>query len=62
MKRNARIDEAMLELNCSRRTIYRLLADGELVAFKIRGTLRITLESIAEYQRRQISKYALRNG
>ena len=49
-------------LGSSARTVYRLIGDGELTAFKVRGSLRIPEESLEDYQRRQILKYAEENG
>lgn len=62
MKRNLTIKTTADLLGSSTRTIYRLVADGELTAFKVRGALRIPEESLDEYQRRQILKYAEENG
>lgn len=33
-------------LACTRQTIYRLLRDGELDSFKVRGARRVSMESI----------------
>jgi excisionase family DNA binding protein len=46
-------DEAARLLRCSRQTVYRLLGDGELQSFKIRGSRRVLTQSIADYVRRQ---------
>jgi excisionase family DNA binding protein len=62
MKRNLTPREAATELNCSIRSIYRLVADGELAAFNIRTCLRITSESLDQYRKRQILKFQLDNG
>ena len=57
-----RVDQAAKALNCSRRTIYRLITDCEIDALKIRKTLRITHESVDLFIRRQISAYQEDNG
>jgi len=62
LKRNLRINEVMILLSCSRSTIYRLVADGEIVAFKNRGNLLITIESLELYRDRQILKFQEENG
>jgi excisionase family DNA binding protein len=62
MRRNLTLKTAAYLLGSSTRTVYRLISDGELSAFKVRGGLRIPEESLEEYQRRQILKYAEENG
>ena len=62
MNRNLTLKTTAALLGSSIRTIYRLIADGELTAFKVRGTLRIPEESLEEYRRRQILKYTEENG
>jgi len=49
-------------LGCSVRTLYRLIAENELVALKVRGGLRITAESVEMYCRRQILRYIEEDG
>jgi excisionase family DNA binding protein len=51
------IESAAEILSCSARTIYRLLAEAEIIAFRLRGRLRITEASLDAYQRRQIAKF-----
>ena len=62
MKKNLTIKMVADSLGTSERTIYRMISDGELVAFKVRGCLRITEESLDAYRYRQISKYQIDNG
>ncbi len=64
MKKNRllNVQQAGKLLNVSPRTIYRLVADGQFVVLKVKGSLRITDYSLNEYINRQISKYALENG
>ena len=57
MKRNLRIDEAAELLSCSRSTIYRMIEEGQLSAFRIRTALRVPLESIEEFRSRQILQH-----
>lgn len=44
------------------KTAYRMVAEGEIVAFKCRGCLRITEESLDQYRNRQILVYQEENG
>ena len=46
-------------LAVSKRTIYRLAADGHLVAMNVRGSLRIRVDSVFKYEHKQIQLYAL---
>ena len=55
--RYLRIDQAADYLNCSIRTVYRLISDGELEAFRLKSSLRITKESINEYVTRKIKDF-----
>lgn len=57
LKRNLRIDEVASILNASRRTVYRLVAEGDLQAFKVRNSLRIPREDLEAYMNRQIKKF-----
>jgi excisionase family DNA binding protein len=61
LKRNLRIYEVMNFLSCSRSTIYRLIADGEIIAFKNRGSLLVVTESLEDYRTRQILKFQEEN-
>jgi excisionase family DNA binding protein len=62
MKRNLTLKQTATILETSVRTVYRLISDGELVAFKVRGSKRITEESLESYRERQINKYISENG
>jgi excisionase family DNA binding protein len=57
-----RPDQAAERLNVSTRSVYRLLAEGQLTGCKIRGCLRVRESSVDDYIRRQIALYALENG
>jgi excisionase family DNA binding protein len=57
-----RVDEVAVILNCSRRSVYRLIGDCELSALKIRSGLRISADSVDCYIKRQISIYQENNG
>lgn len=60
-KKNLRVDEVGDEMNISRSTVYRLIADGHLTAFRLRpnGDLRITRESLDKYISHRIMRYRL---
>jgi excisionase family DNA binding protein len=62
MTRNLSLKVVADLLGCSTRTIYRLVADGELTAFKVRGCLRIPEEALEAYRRREILRYSEENG
>jgi excisionase family DNA binding protein len=66
MKRNLTIREAAEFIGCSTVTVRRLINDGELLAFplrgQVRGGLRVVRESIEAYERRQAEGYHARNG
>ena len=77
MKENLRVDEAMKTnnfkklyrvdevadiLNCSSRSVYRLISDGELRAFRIRSSLRVSREGLDLFIRRQIQKFQEEEG
>ena len=55
--RYLRIDQTAEYLNCSIRTVYRLISDGELEAFRLKSSLRITRDSINEYVTRKIKDF-----
>ena len=40
------VDDAAKKLNCHRASVYRMIADGKLVAYTIGRARRITTESI----------------
>ena len=48
-KENLRIDETAEFLNCSKRTVYRLIEEGSLHCFKIRNSLRIPADEVKKY-------------
>ena len=58
MTKNLTLKTVAELLGCSKRTVYRLIADAELRAFKVRGSLRVPEESLEEYRARQIAKLA----
>lgn len=62
MKKYLRIDEVALHLGTSKRTIYRLIEEGELIGFKVRGSLRVPFSEIERYTKKQIRIYQEENG
>ena len=48
-------------LATSRASVYRLIAEGELEALKVRGGLRVTESSIEAYVRKQILRFQEEN-
>ena len=58
MTKNLTLKTVAELLGCSRRTVYRLICEGEITAFKCRGSLRVPEDSLEEYRRRQIAKFA----
>lgn len=62
--RNLRVDQVAGEtfLNCTPRTVYRLIAEGQLVAFRVRSSLRVTEASVQAYLKRQIAIFQEDNG
>ena len=59
MKNLLRPDEAAGRLNISKRSVYRLVAEGQLVGLYVRSVLRIQADSIDGYVKRQIMRYKL---
>lgn len=58
MKKNLRVDQVADVLQCSIRSIYRLIKDGELDGtFKMRNSLRIPIQAVEAYIRRQRLKF-----
>lgn len=57
-KRLLRIDQVMELLQCSRSTIYRLLADRQFEAMRVGAGLRITEASLIRYQEKSILEFA----
>ena len=49
-------------LNCSQRTVYRLLSDGQLEGGKVKGAIRIVPDSVDRYIERIVSAFQLENG
>ena len=62
MKKSFTVNAAAQMLSVSSKTIYRMIADGQIVAFKCRGCLRVTEESLEAYQRQQILIFQEENG
>ncbi len=44
------------------RTVYRMIRDGDITAFKVRGVLRVTKKSLNQYIEQQISVFSYENG
>lgn len=61
-KKLFRVDQVAETLNCSTRTVYRLIENCELDALKVRGSLRITSDSVDLYIKREISHFQENNG
>jgi len=61
MKENLRPDEVAKVLDISRRSVYRLICDGELTAFKVGSALRITAESLEMFKKRKIKQFQEEN-
>ena len=65
-KENLRPDECADILDCSRRTIYRLVANGELLAFQVgglkKGGLRIPRKELDNYIKRNMRLMLLGRG
>lgn len=57
-----RVDEVSKRLNCNARTVYRIIADGDLAALKVRGSLRVTESTLQHYIEKQILKFQQENG
>ena len=57
-----RVDQLAEKIGVSKRTAYRLVAEGHFRACKIGGSLRVTERSVIEYIERQLSVYAIENG
>ncbi|WP_321417321.1 helix-turn-helix domain-containing protein [uncultured Desulfobacter sp.] len=61
-KRLLRPDEVATQLSVSKRSVYRLIADGYLPALKVGSTLRVTQADVDKYIQRQLDIFALENG
>jgi len=57
-----RPDQVSEILKVSRRTVYRLVSEGELEAFRVRGSLRVRQSAVKAYIRRQIALFQAENG
>ncbi len=55
-------DTVARRLAVSRRTVYRLVHDGKLVALKIGAALRITETSLERFIRKQAETFSLESG
>lgn len=62
MEKLLRVSQVAETLSVSKRTVYRLVGDGELPGLHIRGCLRFQESAIEAYQRKQIQKFLLENG
>lgn len=62
MKKNFTIKRTAELLGVSLKTICRMITDGDIIAFKVRGCLRVTEESLDYYRTRQIIAYQESNG
>ena len=56
------ISEIAAIFKCSKKTVYRLISEGELEALNVRGSLRVTLTSVDYYINNQIKGYQKKNG
>jgi len=57
-----RPDEAAKFLSVSTRTIYRMAGEGDIVAAKVRGVLRIRADSLTRYMDKQAQRFSLDSG
>jgi excisionase family DNA binding protein len=62
MEKNLTIKHVAECLRISTRSVYRLISDGSLVAFKVRHSLRVPEKALEDYTRRQLEKYSYDNG
>jgi excisionase family DNA binding protein len=56
------VEQAASRLNVSTRTVYRMIAEAQLVGLKVRGSLRVLESSLDDYIKRQIFAYSLEVG
>ena len=49
-------------LGCSEKTVRRLVCDGELVACKLRGSLRLDFKHLTKYIDQKIYEFMEKNG
>jgi len=57
-----RPDEVADRLNIGKRTVYKLIADGEIPALKIRSSLRVPDYAIEKYISKQMQIYSYEHG
>jgi excisionase family DNA binding protein len=63
MTRNLTVQKVAEILAVNKRTVERLISDGDITAFNVRDRcLRIPEESVEEYRRRRIRDYQEENG
>lgn len=62
MENNLPVKIVAKSLRISCRSVYRLIADGHIPAFKVRNSLRIPEKAINDYLERQLQKYKDDNG
>ncbi|MGA9536333.1 MAG: helix-turn-helix domain-containing protein [Desulfobacterales bacterium] len=56
------LSEIAAIFKCSKKTVYRLISEGELEALHVRGSLRVILTSVDYYINNQIKGYQKKNG
>ena len=56
------IKEVAERLKCSERTVYRLISEGDLPAFRVRSSLRVKTESIEAYVEKQVMEFQEETG
>ncbi len=61
-KKWLRPDEVAAWLQISRRSAYRLCSEGHFIAMKVRGSLRIRMDSVEAYIARQVALHRLETG
>lgn len=59
---NLTVKQAAEFLNVSGRSVYRLLAEAQILGFKVRGSTRIPKKSLQDYVDRQTALFELENG
>ncbi len=57
-----RPDQAMTRLNCSRSMLYKLIKNGDVEAFRVGTTWRITGKSLENYKKRSHTKHMAHDG
>ena len=56
-----RVEEVACWLNVSKRSVYRLLSNGQIGAIPIRGSIRISPQEVRAFQARQAQKFLWEN-